>query len=54
MFLKVFGVIGDFSQVMRPYIVKGKCQSHITETVVMAVGLAVSGDVDELGPVSLF
>jgi len=45
---QVFTVIGDSCQIVVFYVVEGKSQRHIPETMVVPVGLTVIGDIDQL------
>ncbi len=52
-FLQVFAVVGEASEVLGLYVMQGKGKRHVAEAVMMAVGLTVCGDVDDLSPRAL-
>ena len=54
MLLKIFPIIGDTGQAVGLDGIEGIGQRHVPMWVVMAIGLAVGSDMDDLTPVPLF
>ena len=53
MALQIFAVVGEAGEVVGFDVVQGVGQCHVAVAVMVAVGLAVGGDVHQLGPVAV-